>query len=65
MKKIVFAIAMLLFFWNQQCAAKDYLVLSAKKLANNKYEVHITATPPGVAYLFPAYTGWRTCSYHI
>jgi hypothetical protein len=46
MKKIVFAITLILFFGAVNAQQKISWSYTAKKLANNKYEVHITATPP-------------------
>lgn len=46
MKKIVFAITMVFFFGAVSAQQKISWTYSAKKLANNKYEIHIVATPP-------------------
>ncbi|MEP7142345.1 MAG: protein-disulfide reductase DsbD domain-containing protein [Ferruginibacter sp.] len=46
MKKIVFVIMMVLVFGAANAQQKISWTYSSKKLANNKYEIHITATPP-------------------
>ena len=46
MKKIAFAIVMLLFLGVVNAQQKVSWSYTVKKLANNKYEIHITATPP-------------------
>lgn len=46
MKKIVFGIVMILFFSVVNAQQKVSWSYSAKKLGNNKYEVHMIATPP-------------------
>lgn len=46
MKKIAFAIVMMLVFGAVNAQQKISWAYTAKKLANNKYEIHITATPP-------------------
>ncbi|MEO6729625.1 MAG: protein-disulfide reductase DsbD domain-containing protein [Ferruginibacter sp.] len=53
MKKLVFIIAMILFLGVANAQQKITWSYSAKKLANNKYELHIIATPP---------TGWHIYS---
>ena len=46
MKKLVFAITMVFFLGAVSAQQKISWTYSAKKLANNKYEIHIVATPP-------------------
>lgn len=46
MKKLVFITAMILFVGVANAQQKITWAYSAKKLANNKYELHIIATPP-------------------
>ena len=46
MKKISFAFALVLLMGTVNAQQKINWSYSAKKLANNKYEIHITATPP-------------------
>ena len=46
MKKLVFVITMILFVGALSAQQKVSWAYTAKKLANNKYEIHITATPP-------------------
>ncbi len=46
MKKIAFAIVMMLVFGAVSAQQKISWAYTAKKLANNKYEIHLTATPP-------------------
>lgn len=46
MKKIVLAIVMIMVFGFVNAQQKISWGYTAKKLANNKYEIHIVATPP-------------------
>jgi hypothetical protein len=46
MKKIGFSVIMILVFGAVNAQQKISWAYSAKKLANKKYEIHITATPP-------------------
>ena len=46
MKQIVFGLMMVLFFATAGAQQKVSWAYTAKKLAANKYEIHITATPP-------------------
>ena len=46
MKKITFAFVLVLLMGAANAQQKISWSYSAKKLANNKYEIHITATPP-------------------
>ncbi|MBC7886604.1 MAG: sugar transporter [Ferruginibacter sp.] len=46
MKKLAFAFVMVLIFGATNAQQKISWAYTAKKLANNTYEIHITATPP-------------------
>jgi thiol:disulfide interchange protein DsbD len=46
MKQIVFSMAIFLFFGAANAQQKATWTYTAKKLANNQYEIHLTATPP-------------------
>lgn len=53
MKKIIFTLVILMVFGVLNAQQKISWTYTAKKLTNNKYEVHIIATPP---------TGWHIYS---
>lgn len=55
MKKIFFAVLML-FSFGISHAQKINWSYSAKKLANNSYEVHITAVPPSGWHIYSQFT---------
>jgi thiol:disulfide interchange protein DsbD len=46
MKRLVFSIAMIICFGAVKAQQKVAWTYSTKKLADNQYEVHLTATPP-------------------
>ncbi len=52
MKKIVISVLMMLVFGAANAQQKISWSYSAKKLANNKYEIHITATPPSGWHIY-------------
>jgi hypothetical protein len=56
MKKLVLAIAILLFFGTANAQQKISWTYSAKKLANNKYEIHLIATPPAGWHIYSQLT---------
>lgn len=53
MKKVSFAIVLMMFLSTAVAQQKISWAFSAKKLPGNKYELHMTATPP---------TGWHVYS---
>jgi len=56
MKKIVFVISMLLFVAVSNAQQKVSWSYTAKKFGNNKYEIHIIATPPQGWHIYSQYT---------
>lgn len=56
MKKIVFAIGMILVFGAVNAQHKISWTYSAKKLGNFKYEIRITATPPVGWHIYSQFT---------
>jgi len=56
MKKIALSIALVLLLGAVNAQQKISWAYSAKKLADNKYEIHITATPPAGWHIYSQLT---------
>jgi thiol:disulfide interchange protein DsbD len=56
MKKITFVIVLLMFLGVVNAQQKIVWSYTAKKLAENKYEVHLTAAPPAGWHIYSQFT---------
>ncbi|MCW3094252.1 MAG: sugar transporter [Ferruginibacter sp.] len=56
MKRITFALVLVLFFAAANAQQKISWSYAAKKLADNKYEIHITANPPSGWHIYSQLT---------